>query len=108
MQLTMETRLLKKCLRRRWRSRRIRSLGIRCHSRHPMNSPGVSYRSCSRNAKRLTRRLLHRENLHESVTNHQMVAMTVATGPGRDRGGVGSRRGPRLRAHALFLHRAAV
>ena len=49
--MTMETRLLKKWRRLRCKSRRIRSLGIRCHSRHATNSPGTSCKSCRRNAK---------------------------------------------------------
>jgi putative DNA primase/helicase len=42
--------LIEECRRRLWRSRRTRSLRIRCHSRHAMNSPGTSYKSCRRNA----------------------------------------------------------
>ena len=48
-----------------WTSHRIRPLEIRCHLRQATNSPGISYRSCNRNANVWPGGLLHRERLDE-------------------------------------------
>ena len=63
-----------------WISRRIRSLGMRCHSRHAMNSPGISYRSCEQVRERLARRLLHRQHLDDAIADQQVVAMALDGG----------------------------
>ena len=43
----------------------MRSLGMRCHSRQAMNSPGIVVQVLQQVRERLARRLLHREHLDE-------------------------------------------